>query len=76
MNIPDNINLENVPPEIIGIKNKKHPKCKGWYKYEWGMMDGPDWGCNYNTIIECDECKYNSNRSGMKDPEAKCNQIK
>jgi len=23
--------------------NSRHPKCKGWYKYDVGMVDGPDW---------------------------------
>jgi hypothetical protein len=44
----------------------KHPKCKGWYKNDWGMIDGPDFGCDYNTIIYCDECIY---CNGDKDPE-------
>jgi hypothetical protein len=49
----------------------RHPKCKGWYKNDWGMINGADWGCDYETTIDCDECKYGG---GRKDPEAKCNQ--
>lgn len=57
----------------LETKRTKHPKCKGWYKNDWGMIDGPDWGCSYNTKIDCEECKY-SGCGGRKDPEAKCNQ--
>jgi len=53
--------------------NKRHPKCKGWYKNDWGMINGPDWGCDYNTTIDCDECKY---CGGEKDPNAKINKQK
>jgi hypothetical protein len=53
-------------------KSKKHSECKGWYKNDWGMVDGPDWGCGYNTIIACDDCKYN-NHGGTLNPEAKRN---
>ncbi len=45
-------------------KNKRHPKCLG---------DGFE-DCGYNTMISCDECKYNNSPLGKKDPNAKCNQ--
>jgi hypothetical protein len=45
----------------------KHPLCLG---------DGID-TCDYNTIIDCEECKYNNTKyPGRKDPAAKINQIK
>jgi hypothetical protein len=61
-----NINLH----DVIKSPSRQH-KCKGWYKNDVGMVDGPDWGCDYNTIIACDDCKYGG---GKKDPESKCNQ--
>jgi len=52
----------------------KHSKCKGY------MTDGPDGidgGCNYETTITCDECRYcEGNKGRGKDPAAKCNQEK
>ena len=61
---------------LVSGSSSRHPKCKGWKKYDWGMMDGPEYGCDYNTTIECDECKYCIGSGGRKDPEAKCNQQK
>ena len=49
---------------------KRHAKCRGYYI---DTPDGRDYGCEYETIITCDECKY---YAGRKDPEAKCNQPK
>lgn len=46
-----------------GFLPKRHPKCKG---------DGIDY-CGYETKIDCDECKYNGENRGGKDPNAKCN---
>ena len=43
---------------------QRNPKCE---KYK-GQID-----CDYNTILECEECKYGE---GKKNPEAKCNQRK
>jgi hypothetical protein len=67
--------MKGLKPQLntldVSSSSSQHPKCKGWYKNDWGMVDGPDWGCDYNTIIDCDECKYGG---GRKDPEAKCNQ--
>jgi len=51
--------------DVIG-SSSRHPKCKGWKKYDWGMMDGPEYGCDYDTEIDCDECMYGG---GDKDPE-------
>ena len=45
----------------------KHPKCKGYRDY-WGDFD-----CEYQTKIDCDQCKYGGH-GGRKDPAAKCNQ--
>ena len=67
------IKVTKVLADSLSQKNKKHPKCLGWYKNDVGMVDGPDWGCDYDTIIDCDECKYGH---GNKNPEAKCNQPK
>jgi len=44
----------------------KHSKC-AVYSDE---MNG-DYGCHYNSVLSCEECKYGL---GRKDPEAKCNQ--
>lgn len=46
---------------------KKHPKCLGRYD-EWNG----DYTCDYDTVLDCDQCKYGF---GRKDPEAKCNQL-
>ena len=36
-----------------------------------------EWDCCYNTIIECEDCKYhNSEFKGRKNPNAKCNHYK
>jgi hypothetical protein len=51
--------------DVVG-SSSRHPKCKGWKKYDWGMVDGPEYGCDYNTTIDCDECIY---CNGDKDPE-------
>lgn len=52
----------------LGV-TKKHPKCMG-YK-EW-TGNGYEFDCDYNTKLDCGECKYGG---GRKDPEAKCNQL-
>ncbi len=36
-------------------------------------LDPVEYECGYDTIIDCDECKYGG---GRKNPEAKCNQLK
>ncbi len=51
-------------------KSKKHPKCLG--SSSWSPDSGYDYDCEYNTSIECGECKYGA---GRKDPEAKRNQM-
>ena len=48
------------------VSGSKHPKCKGWYKNNWGSMDGPEWGCDYEPDFGCEDCKYGL---GDKDPE-------
>jgi hypothetical protein len=48
----------------------RHPKCLGYIIY---TLDGNEYGCDYNTTINCDECKYANNGIG-KDPAADCNQ--
>lgn len=46
----------------------KHPKCGGvYYPFE------NDYGCEYNTTLTCEDCKYGM---GRKDPVAKRNQLK
>ena len=52
-------------------KSKKHPKCLGEDYYS-GPSETSDFGCGYNTSIDCGECKYGA---GRKNPEAKCNQL-
>lgn len=47
-----------------GVEDGRHAKCRG---YDGREGDG---GCEYGTIITCDECKY---CGGRKDPAAKCN---
>ena len=54
-----------------GVNNKRHPKCRGYVIPDPGHGWGDDFGCDYETTIDCDECKYGG---GYKDPEAKCNQ--
>jgi hypothetical protein len=61
----NNSNEKLLLSDVIG-SSSRHPKCKGWKKYDWGMMDGPEYGCGYNTTIECNECMY---CVGEKDPE-------
>lgn len=48
------------------VSGSKHPKCKGWYKNNWGSMDGAEWGCDYEPDFDCGDCKYGL---GDKDPE-------
>lgn len=57
--ILDNLNQPN-----------KHPKCKGYFDH---TAVSYEWDCEYDTILECEECKYGM---GRKDPEAKCNQTR
>ena len=47
--------------------NKKHPKCLGYFDNLTGDLE-----CDYQSDLECDQCKYGV---GRKDPEAKCNQL-
>jgi hypothetical protein len=47
-----------------------------YYYPDPGHGWGDDIGCGYESEIECDDCKYNGQKTGRKDPEAKCNQIK
>jgi hypothetical protein len=51
--------------EVKNLFETKHPKCLG---------DGID-DCGYNTTIECEDCKFNGQATGRKNPAAKCNQI-
>ena len=46
-----------------GILRAKHGRAR--------VVVGRCRGCDYNTMIDCDECKYGV---GSKNPEAKCNQ--
>jgi hypothetical protein len=46
----------------------KHPKCG--LILVGNPFDGYDYDCEYDTSLECEECKYGL---GKKDPEAKCN---
>ena len=63
------MSLEDVTTSLELLKTStesKHPKCSGYYD-EWNG----DYGCHYNSVLSCEECKYGL---GRKDPEAKCNQ--
>ena len=63
--------LNLVDPSMY--KNTKHPKCAGFF------FDNPgeprEYDCGYDTSLICDDCKYNNQPYGRKDPEAKCNQL-
>ena len=54
--------------------SSRHPKCAAQQCNH--PLDPPEFECGYNTIIECEECKYCIGAMGRKDPEAKCNQQK
>jgi len=57
---------------LVGdIEEKISPRgCAGYKTWtDWGY----EFGCHYETTIDCDYCKYGG---GRKDPEAKCNQLK
>lgn len=70
----NNLNKKNIFDNVGVVKNNnksmRHPKCKGYVTLDVGW--GSDFECGYDTIIDCDKCKYN-NRGGGKNPEAKCN---
>lgn len=50
-------------------KQKKSGSCLGYYD-PWNG----DYGCEYNSTVDCEDCKYGS-CGGRKDPAAKCNQL-
>lgn len=55
----------------------KHPLCLGTHK---DTPEGIVFECGYNTLIQCDECRYRSNKpqnylTRGKNPVAKANQI-
>lgn len=69
-----NSTIEN----LLSPKSKKHPKCKGIEDDSYYYDDGFE--CGYNTILECDQCKYclhpeTGKPLGRKDPAAKCNSM-
>ena len=52
----------------------RHPKCKGYVEQ---IYDITEYGCGYETTINCEDCKYLLENNGKgKNPEAKCNQSK
>lgn len=51
----------------------RHPKCKAYQCNAY--MDPIEYNCEYDTKIDCDECRYGK-AGGRKNPEAKCNQNK
>lgn len=59
----------NVQQYVVSGISSRHPKCRGYRTQDIGW--GSEYECGYETIIDCDECKYGG---GRKDPEAKCNQ--
>lgn len=46
----------------------KTSECKGFHKNNWGMIDGPEYGCGYDPDIECEDCIF---CQGNKDPRVK-----
>lgn len=65
--------MKNLTAELNLNGNYKHPKCKSYQCNN--QFDPIEFGCEYESNIDCDECKYNG-RGGRKNPEAKCNQNK
>jgi len=51
--------------DLIGCPDN-NPKCKGWYKDNGGEIDDDEYGCLYNTEINCEDCMYGS---GSLNPE-------
>lgn len=49
--------------------SSRHPKCKGYKTQDFGW--GSEYDCEYDTKIDCDECKFGG---GRKNPKSKCNQ--
>ena len=69
----NNKRFANLGISIVSNRtDTKHPKCKGYIIPDNGSGWGDDYGCGYNTKIDCDECKYGG---GTKDPTAICNQL-
>ncbi len=62
------MNLNKIDLLKNSSSSKRHPKCRGYHDY-WGDFD-----CEYQTVLECDKCKYGGH-GGRKDPESKCNQL-
>ena len=63
--------LEELMLMELNNREKRHSKCLG---SEYSTPDGTKFDCDYGSYITCDECKYNNQPFGRKDPEAKCNQ--
>lgn len=49
------------------VRPQRHPRCEG---YTVETPNGTEYECGYDTVIECQDCKY---CGGRKDPAAKCN---
>jgi hypothetical protein len=70
-NTSNNKRFANLGISIVSNRtDTRHPKCKGYEIPDIGW--GVEYDCEYNTKIDCDECKHGG---GMKDPSAKCNQL-
>ena len=64
--------MKNEYDFLLGVSGSyKHPMCRSYQCNH--PLDPIEYDCEYDTKIDCDECKYNG-RGGRKDPEAKCNQ--
>lgn len=55
----------------------QHPMCLGTHK---DTLEGIVFECGYNTVIQCDECRYRSDKPQSyltrgKNPAAKANRI-
>jgi hypothetical protein len=59
----------------ITTSSEKHPCCRGEYR---DSPVGVVYVCGYNTVIQCEECRYRTNHNFSylevrKNPEAKGN---
>ncbi len=68
---PITVKQQLSPEELRQAKRRLY--CKGSWSNVSSEPD--DFECDYNTTIECDDCKYCGPGYGRKDPAAACNQL-
>jgi len=71
-----NKRFKNLEVKLTGVKFPDYDveiNFKGCRGYYIETDCGTEFDCGYNTIIDCEDCKYGVN-GGRKDPEATCNQ--